>query len=47
MIIEKNHSAVEEYALTGIPGTRTTDWTKEEVQNKISELLQKGWKYAK
>lgn len=47
MIIEKNHSSVDEYALTCIPGTRTINWTKEQVENKISELLQKGWEYAK
>lgn len=47
LVVEKNHSIVEEYALTCIPGTRTTDWSREEVEQKISELLQKGWEYAK
>ena len=47
MIIERNHSSVEEYAITCIPGTRTTDWSGEEVKEKISNLLDKGWEYAK
>lgn len=47
MVIERNHSVIEEYALTCLPGTRTTDWNREEVKTKISELLEKGWEYAK
>lgn len=47
MIIERNHSSVEEYAITCIPGTRTIDWSGEEVKEKISNLLDKGWEYAK
>ena len=45
LTIERNHSAVEEYALTCEPGTRTTDWTREKTINKVSELLGKGWEY--
>ena len=46
MVIERAHSSIEEYALTCIPGTRTTDWSREEVKAKISELLEKRWEYA-
>lgn len=46
LVIERNYSSIEEYALTCTPGTRTTDWSREEVENKISELLKKGWEYA-
>lgn len=46
--IQRNHSSVEEYAVESTPyGNRTTDWTREEVETKIKELLQKGWEVAK
>lgn len=47
MVVERNHSSVEEYALVCYPGVRTIDWSREEVQEKISELLNSGWEYAK